>query len=251
MKLAVLFSLLLIMLGSCNKGQGSEKHPLSGNIHEVVVKEVLQTNQFIYVRAIENQEEVWLALPGMNVIAGQTYYYRDGFRLTDFESKDLKRKFPVIYYIETLSTSPDLLSADTLTAGVQALSHHNANVDTAEAPAYTAKVSIEKVDVELPAELPGTKIADLYADARKYEGKTVKVYGKITKYNPKILGNNWIHIQDGSEFNGKFDLTATTSAEFSVGTTVWLEGTISLNRDFGYGYKYDILLENARLLDKK
>ncbi len=56
---------------------------------------------------------------------------------------------------------------------------------------------------------------------------------------------NWVHIQDGTEFEGKFDLTATSIESFEVGSTVILEGILALNKDFGYGYKYEILLEKA------
>jgi len=59
------------------------------------------------------------------------------------------------------------------------------------------------------------------------------------------MERNWVHIQDGTEFEGKFDLTATSSETFEVGTQVTLEGILTLDHDFGYGYTYDVLLEKA------
>ena len=69
--------------------------------------------------------------------------------------------------------------------------------------------------------------------------------GEVAKYNPAIMERNWIHIQDGTEFEGKYDLTATSSESFEVGQVVSLQGVVALNRDFGYGYAYEVLLENA------
>ncbi len=56
---------------------------------------------------------------------------------------------------------------------------------------------------------------------------------------------NWVHIQDGTEFEGKFDLTVTSTESFKVGSVVTLEGVLALNKDFGYGYSYEVLLEKA------
>jgi hypothetical protein len=60
------------------------------------------------------------------------------------------------------------------------------------------------------------------------------------------MKRNWIHIQDGTEYSGKFDLTATTDIEATVGETLTLEGTITLDKDFGYGYSYEVLMEDAK-----
>ncbi|MBK9017715.1 MAG: hypothetical protein IPM82_28755 [Saprospiraceae bacterium] len=83
----------------------------------------------------------------------------------------------------------------------------------------------------------------MIANISKYDGKTVKVTGKVMKVNPMIMGRNWLHIQDGSGKN--LDLTVTTVEQVQLGATVTLEGTIALNKDFGAGYKYDYILEGA------
>ena len=69
--------------------------------------------------------------------------------------------------------------------------------------------------------------------------------GKCVKVNPMIMGRNWIHLQDGSGDN--LDLTITTTENIPVGHVITLEGTIALNKDFGAGYKYDIIMEEAVL----
>jgi hypothetical protein len=73
--------------------------------------------------------------------------------------------------------------------------------------------------------------------------------GKVVKYNPGILGWNFIHIQDGSgdAAAGSNDLIVTTKANTAVGETVVLSGTIVLDKDFGAGYSYPVLLEDASL----
>ncbi len=91
-------------------------------------------------------------------------------------------------------------------------------------------------------------IAELYANKTVYQGKTVRLHGKVVKYNPNIMGKNWVHIQDGTEHEGKNDLTATTGMTTKVGDEITIEGTVVLNKDLGAGYFYEILLEDATIV---
>lgn len=91
------------------------------------------------------------------------------------------------------------------------------------------------------------KISELLAKKKDYKGKEVKVTGKVVKFNAGIMERNWVHIQDGSESDGEFDLTITTMASVAVGDIVTFTGKITLEKDFGYGYFYDILMEDGVL----
>ena len=107
---------------------------------------------------------------------------------------------------------------------------------------------LKQQDVSVKPAEGGITIAELFARKDSYAGKTVKIRGQVTKYNAAIMKKNWVHIQDGSEYSGKFDLTATTDMEVAVGDIITLEGTVALNKDFGYGYSYDVLLEDSKIL---
>jgi hypothetical protein len=109
-----------------------------------------------------------------------------------------------------------------------------------------SKVAMEKINVKVEPCKDCVKISDLLENKTSYSGKTVKVTGQVTKYNPQIMGKNWIHIQDGSEYKDGFDLTITTDKEVTVGQTITFEGKIVLDKDFGYGYFYSVLMEEAK-----
>ena len=89
------------------------------------------------------------------------------------------------------------------------------------------------------------KISELLSNPDKYNGKVVLVTGKCVKVNPMIMDRNWIHIQDGS--GEGLDLTITTTENVSIDAIVSFEGTIALNKDFGAGYRYGIIMEKAIL----
>lgn len=92
----------------------------------------------------------------------------------------------------------------------------------------------------------GLRIADLHARAGELAGATVTVRGQAVKVTDNILGRNWVHLRDGSGVKGRDDdLTVTTDAKVAVGEVVTAEGVLAIDRDFGYGYNYPVILEQA------
>lgn len=109
-----------------------------------------------------------------------------------------------------------------------------------------SKVVTEKINVTVEPCKDCIKISDILENKKNYSGKTIRVTGQVTKFNAEIMGKNWIHIQDGSEFQGAFDLTITTDQMVHVGETITYEGKIILDKDFGYGYFYAVLMEEGK-----
>ena len=93
----------------------------------------------------------------------------------------------------------------------------------------------------------GKTVAEIFAGKEDLAGKQVLVRGKVVKFLPQIMGKNWLHLQDGSGSEGTNDLTVTTTGLAEVGDLVLVNGTVSVNRDFGYGYSYEVLLEDAEI----
>ncbi|MDO9614039.1 MAG: nucleotide-binding protein, partial [Bacteroidota bacterium] len=94
----------------------------------------------------------------------------------------------------------------------------------------------------------GLSIAKLYSNRNDYAGKIIKMKGQVVKVNEEVMGKNWIHIQDGTKDGENFDLTITTLDKAAVDEVVTFEGTITLNKDFGYGYSYEVIMEDAKLV---
>lgn len=104
----------------------------------------------------------------------------------------------------------------------------------------------ENIKVE-PAE-GGITIKDLLSDSKKYSGQIVRIRGKVTKVNTGIMGKNWIHLQDGTGTDDQYDITITSAEVPETGNIVTFEGKITLDRDFGYGYTYKVLMEEAKII---
>jgi hypothetical protein len=88
----------------------------------------------------------------------------------------------------------------------------------------------------------------VFAEKASLAGKPVTVRGKVVKVNGGIMGKNWLHVRDGSGAEGTNDLTVTTSGELpELGTIVVVTGPVTLDKDFGMGYQYAVILEDAEV----
>ena len=173
--------------------------------------------------------------------------------MTKFQSKELNRVFETVLFLGKVSTDPNNLNEpapamvkDTNTgmgqAGEMASSTGGG---TADAEYKRSITPVEKKEVKIAPASGGVTIAEVFSKKASFSGKMVKIKGEVTKFTPAVMNKNWIHIQDGSDYKGKFDLVVTTTQEVKVGDKVTFEGKIGLDKDLGYGYFFDVLLEDA------
>lgn len=228
--LAGLFFVTIFFRG----GLKSKMADLPPGTHGVTVKEVIQTNNYTYLNVEEDDKTFWIAVISRESKPGDVLYFTKSYEMKNFESRELKRTFPSVLFIDDLT---DKLATEQ---------------EAAPAPRTAQKPTISKwseVSVEVPA--GGITIADLFKNPGNYSGKPVIIRGVITKYNAEIMKKNWVHLQDGTDYEGKFDLTVTTADSLMVGKTATFKGVITLNKDFGSGYYYDVIMEQATASDIK
>ncbi len=97
----------------------------------------------------------------------------------------------------------------------------------------------------------GYTVEECFTMKAQVKDKTVAVRGKVVKFNADIMSRNWIHIQDGTGKEGTNDLTVTTMGKAEVGQTVLVKGKIALDKEFGAGYKYSVIMEGATVTAEK
>lgn len=194
--------------------------------HKVSVEEVLNTERYTYLNVTEDEDKFWIAIPRKEIEVGGTYYYMGGLLKRNFQSKEFDRVFKILYLVSDVIPHP-IKSNPVLN---NKHSEHE----------IVAQESINIVPED------GTiKLSELFANPTEYQSKRIKIRGKCVKVNPMIMNRNWIHIQDGS--GESLDLTVTTNEKIPLGAIVSLEGIIALNKDFGAGYRYNIIMEEAIL----
>jgi hypothetical protein len=93
-------------------------------------------------------------------------------------------------------------------------------------------------------------VAEIFAKSKELNGKIVRVRGKVVRFNPAIMGKNWIHLQDGTgdPMHNTHDLVATSMAQVTVGEVITVEGKLAADKDFGAGYVYAAIIEGAKVI---
>ncbi len=204
-------------------GQGNA---MDTDVHQVQAIEILQAERYTYMRVIEQTDTFWIAASKMEAQKGRNYFYRGGLLKTNFESQEFNRTFDKIYLVSQI---------------IDASAHPGGN-------APSQSMSPEVADVDLKKVAGRVSLDKLLSSPNQYAGKTIVVGGKVSKVNNGIMGKNWVHIQDGTSAKGKkSELTVTTQDNVPTGATVVFEGKIYINKDFGAGYRYDIIMEEATM----
>ena len=242
-RLPLLVTFLVVALPACQQqaGDSAVTNPLlTGPVPDGMVRgtvvETMASGGYTYV-ALEIDGDIrWIAGPPTTVATGDVVLTSTGAQMTGFPSRSLGRTFDVIYFVGAIENLSAPVAAATDSALPQG--HPRTEADAA---------TIDEIDVEALDQ--GHDIAWLYANRESLGGQAVTLRGQVVKYNSGILGKNFFHLQDGSgdATEGTNDLTVTSLDETEVGATVVVTGTIVLDKDFGAGYTFPLLLEDAAI----
>ena len=201
----------------------------AAEMHTAVVQEVIQATSYTYMKVKEADNEFWIAVTKRQIEPGATISFADALEMTNFPSKDLQRTFEKIYFVSRIVGDGSSESQQSMSMPLR------------------MKPELEKKEISIEPAQGGVTISKLFANRDSYADKTVLVKGQVTKVNRAIMDRNWVHLQDGTSDSGNFDLTVTTKDDVKVGDVVTLEGKIALNKDFGAGYTYEVIMEEAKL----
>lgn len=192
------------------------------------VVETMNAATYTYVLVDDGSRKVWAATPQTAVAVGDQVALPPGMVMRNFASKTLGRTFEEIHFVGSLQ----VVKGD----APQARSAHGA----------AAKMAPPGVDLTGIAKAEGGQtVAEILAGKDGGGGRPVIVRARVVKFTPAIMGRNWVHVQDASNADG--DLTVTTADTVAVGDTVLVRGTLNTDRDFGAGYRYDVIVEDARV----
>ncbi len=190
---------------------------LFASTHSAKVLETLDSGGYTYVKVQEGSESYWIAMTQRPVKKGSTIQFDEQGWMQNFHSKTLDRTFDKILF------------ASDPTAKKQ------------------SKPSLQPDIMDSRYRQQGTvTVAELFANREHYAGKKVRVRGRVTKTSEKIMKRNWLHLQDGSRFQNADDLVFTSEGVLpKEGEIVIAEGIVVKDKDFGYGYFYPVIVENA------
>lgn len=186
--------------------------------HSAKVLETLNSGGYTYMKVADGKNSYWIAMTQRAVKVGDTIKFSEQGWMKNFHSKTLNRTFKNILF---------------------------AGAATQETTHKPKQLKADKMESKYQEK--GTlTIAEIFAHPEKYKGKLITVKGEVTKVSNAIMKRNWLHLQDGSRFSNMNDLVFTSTKTLpSVGTVIYATGILVKEKDFGYGYFYPVIIENA------
>lgn len=231
------------------------------------VKEVQNGGGFTYALLATDQGETWVAMAETEVAVGEKLSVLSGQRFENFPSKALNRTFSELVFAAEVEGKESRMAggphapmaapaapaggSDFMAAMQKESGGSGMAVDPAGTAAGSGKAIVPFADLKVKKATGenAKTVADIFANAATLNGKTVKVRGQVVKFSPGIMGKNWLHLQDGTGDPNKntHDLVVTATTEAEKGEVVTVEGVLAANKDFGFGYKYDAIVEDVKI----
>lgn len=238
-----------------------------------IVLETMNSAGYTYLLLDTVQGQIWVAIPEDTVHKGEAVIASPGMTMRHFESKTLGRSFDAVIFSPGLdredmpqSTIPppavvdgeqrqSISFAEALQAersGGMPVSALPANDDAlmGDSPGSTgAIVPSANVEIEKASGDNSFSVGECFEQAAALDNTTVRVRGKVVKISRMIMGKNWLHIQDGTgnPLHNHHDLVVTTLEDPGEDVIVTVEGVLKAERDFGAGYRYEAIIEDARI----
>jgi hypothetical protein len=226
------------------------------------VLETRDVDDYTYIRLQTRDGEAWAAVERATVQEGTEVAIAQAFLMKDFWSRSLKQSFEWILFGRLVAacekhTLPDEAIAAHRAAGVATDGSKPMLSDEAIAAHRAAGVTTggsrlpltERIDVAKADGPDGCTVSEVVRESTALIDKPVAVRGRVVKYTSDVMGRNWIHLRDGSgaAADGSNDILVTTLAQARVGDIVLVRGRVRTNQDFGAGYSYKVLIEDATL----
>lgn len=201
------------------------------------VVETMNAGGYTYVCLEKSGKKTWVAVPETKIAVGKVMTFQPGQEMTNFTSKTLNRTFDRIIFSGGTATATGPSQGGAVPGGMGGGSK-------------AASSPLDKgVKIEKAAGSNAYTVAEVYAKKAALNRKTAVVKAKVVKVSAGIMGRNWIHLQDGTgdPKKGSHNLVATSQDLPSVGDVVTVRGTVYNEKDFGSGYKYTVIMEEAKL----
>lgn len=213
------------------------------------VLEVLNVNNYTYLRLKTAGGEAWAAVTTAAVAKGAKVSIANAMPMDNFESKTLKRRFDRVYFGQIAGPGMKMAAGGPPPAmqGGMANGMNSGMPGAMHTPGGGTAPAIATTPVPKASGADARTVAEVVHGKDKLKDKTVLVRARVVKVNSGIMGKNWLHLQDGSgkAQDGSNDLLVTSKDSAVVGDIVTARGTVRTNVTVGPGYAYAVLVEDA------
>lgn len=224
------------------------------------VLETFGSGGYTYLKLDCDGKETWAAVPQSDVNVGDDVSLPGGQVMNNFHSKTLDRTFDEIVFCGAIlgkgqeGGAPMAATGDSFGAALQSESAAvmGQQFDPSQLSMGSSKavVPFSELKIDKAAGENSFTVGELFGKAAELSGNTVRVKAQVVKFTANIMGKNWLHLQDGTgdPQQSTHDLVVTSDQQAEKGDVVTVEGVLAANKDFGYGYKYNVIVEDVKVI---
>lgn len=198
-----------------------------------------------YLKIDEEGKEIWIAIASVPVAVGEKIGYDKATMMQDFHSKSLNQTFKKIYFASDIYITQKVQKPQSMKEMLglsQKKQDPHAGMGRGMTPEEEEKPAIPFVKKDTYT------IEEIHMWRKSLEGQVISIEGSVYKVSRQIMKLDWVHIGDGTGNEKKLtdDLVFTAaSANIKAGDKVIAKGKVVVNKDFGFGYFYKVIIQDA------
>lgn len=192
------------------KGEHKKESQKTQHIHYGKILQIENVKDYKYLKVNEKGKEIWVAIANVDVAIGDKIGYDKEIMMRDFKSKSLNQTFKEIFFASDVYI------------------------------AQKKKPFIEKDTYT---------IEEIHMWREDLAGKVISIDATVYKVLQGIMELDWVHLGDGTGSAMKLtdDLVFTSkSTTVKTGDKVRAKGKVVIDKDFGFGYFYKVIVQDAR-----
>ena len=217
--------------------------------HKIYYGKILEIKPamgYKYLKIDENGTEVWVAIANAPVDVGDKVGYDKKTMMTNFQSKTLNQNFKEIFFasdvylpqkVQRPKSMKDMLGLSSAKKDPHAgMGRGMSPVEEEQKP---AKPFVTK---------DAYTIEEIHMWRKELKDQIISIKGSVFKVSRNIMKLDWVHIGDGTGNEKKLtdDLVFTaTATTLKQGDKVIAKGKVIVDKDFGYGYFYKVIIQDA------
>ena len=217
--------------------------------HKIYYGKILEIKPamgYKYLKVDENGTQLWVAIANAPVAIGDKIGYDKKTMMTNFKSKTLNQEFKEIFFASDVYLPQKVQKPQSMKAMLGL-------TPTKKDPHAGMGRGMPLVEEDETAAKPFVKkdaytVEEIHMWRKELKNQTISIKGSVFKVSRKIMKLDWVHLGDGTG-NEKMltdDLVFTAAATtVKQGDKVIAKGKVIVDKDFGYGYFYKVIIQDA------
>ena len=244
-----LITLLSTFTYAVEAGHDAKAETTTAQAHKIYYGKILEIKPsmgYKYLKIDENGTQIWIAIANAPVAVGDKIGYDKKTMMTNFKSKTLNQEFKEIFFASDVYLPQKVQKPQSMKA---MLGLNSAKKD----PHAGMGRGMPLVEEDETAAKPFVKkdaytVEEIHMWRKELKNQTISIKGSVFKVSKNIMKLDWVHLGDGTGNEKKLtdDLVFTASGTtLKQGDKVIAKGKVIVDKDFGYGYFYKVIIQDA------